>query len=265
MLLRLNRKARLLPARAYGRRGQATAEMAIMGTVVMMLLAYLLQQGYFHNARQALEMYTFREALRISKQGVRGNLPVGITLTVVRDAVTPSFFSGIAQQRMMSSASVDFNPWIVYTANETQDMGTRQLFQIGERMIRRGLFFEVPPTQVKVETNENDDPEWMWVNSAIRDITAPGDKTLSYSYLTNTQETATDKTITKDHMARSSNPLGIRFENQTRVVNSYIDDDWTTSGDDDHIVSMAASQVPGDLELKLIETLIKAKTTTTPH
>ena len=131
-------------------KAQATAELAIMGSIVIMLLAYLLQQGYIYNARQSLEMYTFREALAKSKGDERG-----VTLTVVRDMISTSFFTGLNRQRLMATSSVDYNPWVMYDPNIYQDLPTKYLLQIGEAMVRNRLFFEVPPTRMRVVTNAN--------------------------------------------------------------------------------------------------------------
>lgn len=248
------------------RKGQATAEMAIMGAVVMMIFAYLLQQGYVHNARQALEMYTFREALQLSRQGLGHNRPVGISLTVVRDVVNPSFFTGVSRQRLMSSASVDLNPWIVYNAtDDAGDMGTRQLFQMGEKMIRKGMFLEVPPSYVVMRTQGNDEDNKQWSNSAIRDVNSIGYSESDYDYVTNTRETPFDKTVTKDLMSVDIRPMEMRFENEAETERNYYEEDWTPPGDDDHILAADVSSVPVDMEVSLEETLTKVKTTTTPH
>src|SRR3989338_3677666 len=98
-----------LVLKSNAKKGQATTELAILGAVVMMVLAYLLQQGYIYNSRQALEMYAFRKALELSRNQQRG-----INLTVIRDVVTPSFFTGLNRQRLMASSSVEYNPRMMY-------------------------------------------------------------------------------------------------------------------------------------------------------
>jgi len=240
--------------------------MAIMGAVIMMLFAYLLQQGYVHNARQALEMYTFREALQLSRQGLGHNRPVGISLTVIRDVVNPSFFTGVSRQRLMSSASVDLNPWIVYNASDNAGhMGTRQLFQMGEKMIRRGMFLEVPPSYLVMRTEGAEDDNKQWVNTPIRDINTIGYSESDYDYVTNTRETPYDKTVTKDLMSVDIRPMEMRFENETETEKNYFKEDWTPAGDDDHVLAADVSSVPSDMEVSLEETVAKVKTTTTPN
>lgn len=254
------------------KKGQATAELAILGSILIMLLAYLVQQGYLYNARQALEMYTFRKALELSRSPEQER---GITLTVIRDVISPSFFSSINRQRLMSSASVDLNPWVVYTPNEPEHIPNRQLLQMGEAMIRNKLFFEVPPTKIKIETEGNQDQaeedKWQWVNSSVRELDASIEhaqvKSSEYNYTTTVRETNIDKAISKELSSRDTVNTIITFDDALRIAQNYFVDDWTPVGDDSHIldVEIAEDTIPRGLELRLNETLRKAKTTTTPH
>lgn len=254
----------------HNKRGQATAELAIMGSIVIMLLAYLLQQGYLYNSRQSLEMYTFREALRQSRSQERG-----VTLTVIRDIIIPSFFSSLNRQRLMSSASIDLNPWKLYIPDVAQDLPTRQLLQVDEAMIRNRLFFEVPPTHIKLVTEANQDQseedQWQWVNSAIREIdpqtplTTP--RTSTYNYTTQVSETDQNKTITKNLSSDDRVSTGVTFEEKETIEQNYIEDDWTQPGDDEHITSVEVRRetIPRGITLRLDELVRRAKRTTTPH
>ncbi len=266
-------------------KGQATAELAIMGSIVIMLLAYLLQQGYIYNARQSLEMYTFREALARSKNPVPGDPNSqyrGITLTVIRDVISPSFFTGLNRQRLMATSSVDYNPWIMYGPTQAQDLPTKYLLQVGEAMVRNKLFFEVPPTKVKVVTKANEGQDevdqWQWENSAVREIDPQmpdrpenepmkSPKTSTYSYASTVKETTADKIITKDLSSADKIPTVIAFEDLAALKHSRMREDWTAASDDSHIksIDVQADTVPDDVRLTLQETVLRDKTTTTPH
>ncbi len=155
----------LLPKRLLKNKGQATAELAIMGAIVLMLLSYLVSQGFLYNNRQALEMYTFRKALQLSKQQERG-----INLTVIRDVITPSFFTGLSRQRLMSTSIVEYNPWIIWEAKpgEPQHVASLQLLQVNDAMIQgnsgQGYFLQIPPTLVDIGQGSR------WGTSAIDEI-----------------------------------------------------------------------------------------------
>jgi hypothetical protein len=252
--------------------------------VVLLLLGYLASQGSMYNQRQALEMYTFRRALELSREQERG-----IDLTVIRDVPVPSFFTALNRQRLISSASVDCNPWKVYIPDVPQDVGSKRYLQIGEKMIRvgaGGAYIEVPPTKVKVVTNQNkdkaDDAElWQWVPSAVKEID-PQDidkadfflnenkdkgKESGYSYNTTISENSTKKTIAKDLATEEEKDIPITFEGEEQIKESYLKDDWSGSNDDDHIRSVEVdnSTIPKTITFKVKETVERDKKVVTPH
>lgn len=246
-------------------KGQATTELAIMGTIVLMALAYLLQQGYFYNSRQALEMYAFREALQLSRAQERG-----ISLTVSRDVITPSFFSGISRQRLMASASVEINPWKVYVPEEDtpQDVARYQLLQINEAMIRDGKFILIPPTKAKVKP-EGEDSKWQWIDSSIREIdpqmpsqeqATPFKNISNYTYLTSASEDSRAKTIAKNLSTQDAIDRGITFEEREKIIN-----DYNLNSTDSEMEDLEESTIPSGIKFTLSEQVLKEKTTTTPN
>lgn len=246
-------------------KGQATTELAIMGTVVLMMLAYLLQQGYFYNSRQALEMYAFREALQLSRAQERG-----ISLTVSRDVITPSFFSGISRQRLMASSSVEVNPWKVYVPEEDtpQDVARYQLLQINEAMIRDGKFILIPPTKAKVKP-EGEDSKWQWIDSSIREIdpqmpsqeqATPFKNISNYTYLTSASEDSHAKTIAKNLSTQDAIDRGITFEERGKTIF-----DYNYNSTDSTMEDLEEGTIPSGIKFTLSEQVLKEKTTTTPH
>lgn len=238
------------------RKGQAVTELAIFGAIVLMLLGYLLQQTFSYNSKQALEMYTFRQALQLSRGNERG-----ISLTVIRDLFTPSFFSGLSRQRVMASASVDTNAYILYTPDIPGDLTSYQLVQINDAMIKRGTFFQVPPTHMHIVPSEGDDNGPMWYSSTVREMgaqdAAPGDTrtTSQYTNVTSIDEADGVKAVTKNLSSTDTVPTIITFEDATTVLRNYRADDW--AGDISSI-SMAGN-VPGNVKLTLTETVKKGR------
>lgn len=266
-LLRHRKKSYQPHTGRFRQRGQATAELAIMGSIVIILLAYLLQQGFLYNTRQSLEMYTFREALQLSRGQLNDGRNRGIFLTVIRDVIIPSFFSGINRQRLMASASVDYNPWILWNPEEDtpEHTPTQQLIQVGEAMIRNGLFFEVPPTKITMHTKKADEPQTFWANSAISELDSQigvVEKTSNYAYRTAVRENQRNKTVTKSLQSTDTIPTVITFEDKNGIIKNYIEDDL--EGDIEKI-EVAENTIPADIDLRLDELVRRTKTTSTPH
>lgn len=250
-------------------KGQATTELAIMGTVVLMLLAYLLQQGFLYNSRQALEMYTFRKALELSRAQERG-----VALTVSRDLVVPSFFSGLSRQRLTASSSVEVNPWKMYLAeqDDPEDVGSYQLLQINEAMIRDGKFILIPPTKAKMKS-DGDQTTWQWINSSVNEINpqnppkeneqaTPITTQSSYAYITSILENNQAKTIAKKLATQDRIEIGISFEDKEKIIS---DNNINNIDADSHIIDIDESSIPKRIKFILSEQLQRSKTTTTPN
>lgn len=254
----------------FVKKGQATTELAIMGTVVIMVLAYLIQQGYIYNCRQALEMYAFRKTLELSQSEERG-----INLTVIRDVISPSFFSGLNRQRLMASSSIEYNPYKIYTpyAEDPEDVPSRQFIQLNEAMIRNGDFFEIPPTKVRVERRDDQgqvaqDTEWMWVASSVNEIDPQNlpvrvtRRTSNYNYGTTITEDRQNRVISKDLESEDIIPTVITFEDEQRTVDNYFTEDWEGRISS---VGLDTSTIPKNINLILEETIRREKSVQTPQ
>lgn len=256
---------RLLLKRTGDIRGQASAELAIMGAVILMLLGYLFSQGLMYNNRQALEMYSYRKALQLSQKNEKG-----ITLTVIRDALVPSFFAGISRQRLMSSSSVDYNVWKLYNPkeDEPQDIGTRQLVQIGDAMIYKNYFLEIPATLVKVVTDHQDadDVDAEWIPSSISDLDsqlAPIEKPLEQNSTTLVKQTYAGKDYSKVLQSNETIPMVVTFEDKARMNYTYYRDDW--GGNITSQVEIHENTIPANATLMINETVRRVKDVWTPN
>lgn len=245
------------------KRGQATTELAVMGSIVIILLAYLMQQGFLYNSRQSLEMYTFRQALQLSRAYEKG-----ISLTVIRDVFAPSFFSGLSRQRLMASSSVDYNPYIVYNPEENspQDISTRQLIQINDAMIDNGSFLEVPPTKIKTGATQG---KWIWTGSPVKDIeyrqstkVKTAYPTSAYNYLTTLQEDSSGKAVSRELETSDALKTSITFETADKMQENYTLDAWEgTSGE----MEVDKATIPKDVTVSWEETVKRGKHVWTAH
>ena len=252
------------------RRGQATTELAILGIILIMGLAYLLSQGYLYNSRQALEMYTFRKALQLSQKENRG-----ITLTVIRDVIAPSFFTALNRQRLMATSSVEYNPWKIWLSYDREEeveapqhVPSLQLLQINEAMIRNNYFFQVPPTRVVIKTKDAEEKEPRWVSSAIFEIdpqTKPvkiTQRELAYNYQTRASEDSWGKTMEKSLRTQDRIPTAITFENAERIRDNYFREDWEGIYE---FVEVDGTTIPKGINLVLDEIIEREKNVYTPH
>lgn len=234
--------------------GQAIAELAIAGAILIMLLGYLLQQGYIYNVKQALEMYTFRKAMELSHEQERG-----IVLTVIRDVIVPSFFTGLNRQRTTATASVEYNPYLIYEPKRgtPRDIGTRQLIQINELMIQEGRFIEVPPTLITIE--KDGEEVTRWEQSKISELDSQENKrsTTTYEYLTDVSENEVEKTLSKYLRATEDVHTIVKFTPADEVRR--------TLEEDDPGATVTVGEVPQDLEIVFSETTTKEKAVTAPH
>lgn len=251
------------------RSGQATTELAIAGTIVIMALAYLVQYGYIYNARQSLEMYTFRKALELSRNGVPGiseSDKRGISLTVIRDVITPSFFSGISRQRLVASSSVEYNPYILWTPKEAKYVGTLSLLQVNDAMIRRGIYFQIPPMKTKVIGGDNENtPQnpFTWAPSSVAEFDSqaePQKKTSVYSYVTTVTDDNLERSIVKQLTSNDTIPMKIVMESEANIEANANKDDW-----DDTFGSMEAYEIPNNVNLTIQEEVRKNKDVRTLH
>ncbi|MFA6217557.1 MAG: hypothetical protein WDL87_07935 [Candidatus Omnitrophota bacterium] len=245
-------------------KGQATTELAVAGVIIIMMLGYLMQQGFVYNSRQALEMYTFRRALQLTKSSERG-----VNLTVTRDLIVPSFFSSIGRQRIQAASSVEINPWIIWMAkeDEPQDIGTYQVLQLDEKMIRDNQYVLIPPTLAKIkQADDEEDPEWMWVPSPVREIdpqtalTLPA-KTAAYSYTTNISENRTtkEKETTKTLTSQDIMQRGITFQTAAKMKADYLKDPDIASAE------VNGGSIPDSAIITIDETVTKTKNVRTPY
>ncbi|MDD5731076.1 MAG: hypothetical protein PHN57_08145, partial [Candidatus Omnitrophica bacterium] len=250
----------------HNKKGQATAELAIMGAVLLMVLSYLISQGYLYNCRQALEMYSFRKALQLSEKEQRG-----ISLTVIRDIIAPSFFLGLNRQRLMATSIVEYNPNLMYVANETAPLDTpsRQLVQVNDAMIENQYFFEIPPTKIIMNTTDDTEaPEWRWTSTAVNQIDPQSlspsvtRKIIDSNSWTNITENNQYKKVVKTLESRDQIPTAILFEGPSTIAENYIKDDWEGKIKD---IQIDAGTIPMNTSLMLEETVRRTKDVDTTH
>lgn len=259
------------------KKGQATTELAVMGSVMLMIMLFLVQQAFMYKARQGIEMYTFRQALMMSRNTGRG-----IDLTVTRDVVTPSLFAGLSRERLQASASIEANPWDLYTApatssdNAPNDIPTYQLLQIGEAMIQNGHFIQIPLTKIKVVTdNDKNDDDWSWKTSSMREFDAQklnaydpqleSARASGYENIRIRQENRTGNYASDILTTQDRSNIKVTFQTPDEIARDYVKNDWENIIKTESNVQVDASTIPKDSVIILDENLRRARTTETPQ
>lgn len=248
------------------KKAQALTEFAIMGSVVLMVLLYLAQQGLKYNFEQGLDMYAFRQALFLSKQGLDGGKRA-VDLTVMRELPVPSLFSGLSRSKAMSSASVAANPFDLWTAEESTpgDIPTYQLVQMNEGMIQNDYFIKMPVTKVKVVERDGGSDEWSWATSSIKEFdsqVAGGNKTSDYQYTKRSAEDHNRTFSDKELESRDVAAMVVTMENDQKIRDDYIENDWENKIES---VDVDAGTIPAPIKITLDETLVKKKQVSTRH
>lgn len=106
---------------ADGRTGQALVELAVFGTIFLMVMGALISYGLRYNAQQEASMMAFRRALRIASDPNQG----GGSVTVVKSQDTPDpadLFGIGSSQPVMASASVVKNPVQHWAAENAESL-----------------------------------------------------------------------------------------------------------------------------------------------
>ncbi len=107
---------------ADGRAGQALAELAVFGTIFLMVMAALISYGLRYSAQQEASMTAFRRALRIASDPNRG---AGAAMVVKnQDVPDPLDLFGVGTSSpVFSSASVVKDPMQHQQAVDTESLG----------------------------------------------------------------------------------------------------------------------------------------------
>jgi len=140
-----------------GKRGQAATELAIFGSIMLMIVAAMLNYGQTLATQQELQMYAFRRALQFSRARINdGGAARQAEFTVFKEVYPVNLLeSGVAKTRISASASVDWeSDSSTLTGEDPQDFGV-QYWQLGRRMIRDNQLIELPKMKVKVKRDDN--------------------------------------------------------------------------------------------------------------
>jgi hypothetical protein len=93
----------------HKKKAQALMELAVFGSIILMLLGMLINYGLRYNYQQQSMQQTFRKALVSANESNLNGTPVSVTHVVIKDVHVPSpsdpFAMGTVQQ-MLSSATI---------------------------------------------------------------------------------------------------------------------------------------------------------------
>lgn len=105
--------------RGFGRRGQSTTELAILGTILLLAFAALLKWGQIWNKQQEISMLCFRHALEKAYYDYRGGSGFGgasyKTMNFFR-SIEPfnKYYTGSQRQQVAAGNTILWDPDLLY-------------------------------------------------------------------------------------------------------------------------------------------------------
>ena len=139
-----------------GNRGQAATELAIFGSIMLIIVGAMLNYGQTLATQQEMQMYAFRRALQLSRARYNDSEAARqVDFTVFKEVYPVSVLdSGVAKSRVSASASIDWESDTgTLTGEDPEDFST-QYWQLGRRMIRNNELIELPKMKVKLKKDE---------------------------------------------------------------------------------------------------------------
>lgn len=144
-----------------GRKAQAITEIAVFGTIILIIFAALLRYAMIFNAKQETQMYAFRKALELTQRRLdstmNGKRQFGsVNLQVMRDVFPVTMAGGT----VLDSTVADAGASILYETeasqfggsdgqpNELDDVGG-SYYQVGNKMIDTDSYIEPAYVLVK--------------------------------------------------------------------------------------------------------------------
>jgi len=106
------------------RNGQAILELAIFGSLIIVLFGILIHYGLRYKNQQQLNQITFRNALKTTEGSAAADYPISVTTVNIHDRHIPDPANAFAQGSIMPFSSSDVvtrNPALFLTPNTTAE------------------------------------------------------------------------------------------------------------------------------------------------
>lgn len=142
-------------------RGQATTELAICATLIIVMFAAMLRYGQTMNFQQQLQMKAFRQALKYSRDKGRE-----VSYTIIKDkrGVNPFNFFGVPEDnRLMASATAAWIKSDFGFKNIFEFLGLKDPEDIFDYYEINGEVFKLRPIKVKAKFEHWIIPEGNWM------------------------------------------------------------------------------------------------------
>lgn len=160
----LDREARLQTMSMFNNkiRGQATAELAILGSIILLILGAMLRYGQTISASQKMQMYAFEKAVKFAQGRAQANHMGRVSFNAVQD-IYPVDVTGFRAQgtNVSGSATVLYDPEMsFYDGTDREDYG-KSYTQAGREMMARNEVIEFPQMNV-TRTNDSRGSSAWW-------------------------------------------------------------------------------------------------------
>ncbi|MFC1646547.1 hypothetical protein ACFL2Y_05170 [Candidatus Omnitrophota bacterium] len=164
----MNRLFNYYRNRISSKLGQATTEIAVMGTILLVVFGVLLRYAQMMNAQQEIKMYTHRRALELAKSRRDHGRHGTVSLTAMREVFPVNIFSSEREPTYVSaSSSISMHEKTGYFQDgeihrtQPEHVGA-SYYQIGADMINNDKAIVMPMMLVNRRIDESKGPVTPW-------------------------------------------------------------------------------------------------------
>lgn len=262
-----------------GKRGQAATELAIFGSIMLIIVAAMLNYAQTIAMQQEVGMYAFRRALHLSKKRGEVGAAKQVDLTVFKEVYPVALLeSGAERQKVSASASISIENDSDLLDMDERDSYPAHYWQLGRRMVARNELVELPLMKVEVIPDPDSEsrsfiknlyqyffgggggggPTEVWQGAPVELTLTNNLKTTEA--LDSTQEQSGSTTNSQHVVAREDNQMVMQMQPNDKIINwsySYVKGSYRNK-----IVQIYSK--PGDITVKEQEDIAKDKTWQTP-
>ena len=147
----------------YGHKnkGQATTELAILGSIILLILGAMIRYSQTMSASQRMQMYAFGEAARMAMSRANNDKMGRVSFTAVQD-IYPVDITGFRpiSTNVSGSATVLYDPEMTfYDGTDREDYG-KNYIQVGRDMMARNEIIEFPQMHTRRRYDERGSASW---------------------------------------------------------------------------------------------------------
>jgi len=275
------------------KRGQATTELAILGSIILLILGAMIRYSQTMSASQRMQMYAFEQAARMAMARADNDKMGRVNFTATQD-IYPADITGFRPvgTNVTGTATVLYDPEMTfYDGTDREDYG-KSYMQTGRDMMAKNEIIEFPQIQTRRRYDNRGSAAWwerifdtlfgsdapseieVWEPAPVKgvdQVSGPKDLDLEQAWggVTVISDLGnygpTDINITS-RSEQPQNISGSRFsQRQDKTVQTYNLKDNAEIMQDDPDVTAVLSGTQGDIVITTEKTATKQRQWVTPQ